>query len=204
MKNISKNFEALYLSANASQLEQGMSWYFTAHAIAKRLYEAYSAQGVTLRQVCGVISALSPNNAWTRNIIDAEILLNAFTSGLTMNDVKVCTFNTNKAKAWSILEGQDAETVITANKTLNFFLNIFVPSERYVCVDGHMLNAGVYGFTRKPLSAVKSTPNTKLTDKTYYGWADVIATLAHKYDILPQQMQAVIWTVYRDLVVQPK
>lgn len=54
MKNISRNFEALFLSATAAQLETGLMWYETAHNVAKRLSDSTDGK-ITLRQACGVI-----------------------------------------------------------------------------------------------------------------------------------------------------
>lgn len=132
-------------------------------------------------------------------------MITAFVSGLTIDDVKVCTFNPNKQKAWKVLQGIDFEELVTANKTLNFFLNILDPSEEYVTIDSHQINAGIYGFQRMPTGIdSKNHKVIKLNDTAYYMWADVIAELADKYSITPCQFQAVVWTVYRDLVLERK
>ena len=54
--------------------------------------------------VVGVLSALSPNNKWERNVIDdTENMCVAYKSDIPLDDVKVCTYNANKQKAIKIL-----------------------------------------------------------------------------------------------------
>jgi hypothetical protein len=49
-------------------------------------------------QAIGVIAALSPNNKWERNCIDAEAMIKTWSIGGDYNMIKVCTFNPNKRK----------------------------------------------------------------------------------------------------------
>jgi hypothetical protein len=59
------------------------------------LSEAYD---LSLGQCVGVIAALSPNNKWGRNCIDAEAMIKAWSYGVDPTTVKVCTFNPNKLR----------------------------------------------------------------------------------------------------------
>ena len=74
-------------------------------------------------KVAQVISALSPRNKWEQNLKDADKVCEAFALGLHPTDIKVCTFHSNKFKAFNILA---SNTQITNNslKTFNFVNNI--------------------------------------------------------------------------------
>ena len=50
-----------------------------------------------------VIAALSPNNKWSRNLVNADALIGAFINGDGIDSVKVSTYHKMKAKAWDIL-----------------------------------------------------------------------------------------------------
>lgn len=197
------NFKALYLLATVKQRQYGLTWYNEAHSVAQGISQL---TGISLVKVAGVISALSPNNSWSRNCVDAQNLCYAFTAGLSKDDVSVCTFNANKNKAWEILKSRDkdVESFFTSNKTLNFFLNILNPKSDFVTVDGHMINAAVFGLTRVNLSAKKKGKDKprSLNDTVYYELADLIAELSEEFELeYPHQFQAIVWSVYRDLGV---
>ena len=58
--------------------------------------------GLNVETVAGVVSALSPNNKWDINIIDAENLIRAYL--FEIEYPKVCTFGTQRDKAIMMLE----------------------------------------------------------------------------------------------------
>jgi len=62
---------ATYFQSNANDRQVGMQWYNNAYQVCVTLGEKY---GVHSDIVAGVIAALSPNNKWESNIIDAEMV----------------------------------------------------------------------------------------------------------------------------------
>ena len=77
-------------------------WYRSALNIAGRIADRYDMR---IETVAGVLAALSPNNRWERNIIDAENIIKCWAAGGTDEDVggdKWHLFN-NEAKALDIL-----------------------------------------------------------------------------------------------------
>jgi hypothetical protein len=56
------------------------------------------------------VSALSPNNRWERNKVDAKAVLRAVRDGVDCADVKVCTYDANKRKAFEIAKGRWTRT----------------------------------------------------------------------------------------------
>jgi hypothetical protein len=87
--------------ASQADIVSGLHWYQRAYDLGVKLIHEYD--GLTMGQAIGVIAALSPNNKWERNCIDAEAMIKTWSIGGDYNMIKVCTFNPNKAKAVAIL-----------------------------------------------------------------------------------------------------
>ena len=87
---------AKFTLATSQEVQLGCDWYPSALKIAARIGEKYDLSAQT---VAGVIAALSPNNRWERNIIDAENIIKCWRAGGTRSDllaVKVCTYGKMK------------------------------------------------------------------------------------------------------------
>ena len=102
---------AKFALATTEEVVSGQQWYRTAYEIASRLARN---NNITVEKAAGVIAALSPNNEWKRNCIDAENMITVYDlcNRRELNDkairehlesLKVCTFNANKYKAIEIL-----------------------------------------------------------------------------------------------------
>ena len=89
-----------------------------------------------------VIAALSPNNKWSRNIVNADALIGAFIRGDGLLSVKVSTYNKMKQKAWDILAARPdydgAKAMLKGQKITSFFMDIM--GEFNVTIDGHARN----------------------------------------------------------------
>ena len=72
---LTKNILSTYYKANQQDLIDGEVWYSKGHEICSMIANQY---GLNVETVAGVVSALSPNNKWDRNIIDAENLIRAY------------------------------------------------------------------------------------------------------------------------------
>ena len=179
---IRENLRTYFDLATTEQIESGRNWYRNAHNICKTL----SGDDYTPEQVAGVISALSPRNKWERNIEDAETVLSAVIDGLLPEHVKVCTFNTNKFKAFEIAKG-DRTIDITSRKTYAFIRNIAHLDPNRVTVDVWHLRA-CFG----------KTIDTGLTPKRYDIIEQITLEEAHKVGLEGFEYQAIVWEVVRD------
>ena len=181
-KKIRENLRMYFDLATQEQIESGKHWYYNAHDICNEL----AGRHYTTEQVAGVISALSPRNKWERNIIDAGTVLRAVVDGLLPEYVKVCTFNTNKFKAFEIAKGNRTITDVS-RKTYAFIRNISGLDPDRVTVDVWHLRA-CFG----------KTIDTGLTPKRY----DIIEAItldeAKKVGLKGFEYQAIIWEVVRD------
>jgi len=200
-----RNILSVYYAAGPVETDYGMTWYTTAHMIARALANAHAGQtdpvhgrGVTLEAVAAVLSALSPSNAWATNVRDADKMLSVFMAGGKLADFTVSTYNANKRKAWAILTGAltpaEAFGKNTSLKTRAFWRNILDPHSAcaHVVVDGHAY--GIWLGERRPLA---KTP--KLSPKLYQTVADAYAEAARAVGVAPSQMQAVTWVTWRNL-----
>jgi hypothetical protein len=181
-KKIRENLRMYFDLASQDQIESGKHWYYNAHDICTEL----AGKHYTTEQVAGVISALSPRNKWERNIIDAGTVLRAVNDGLLPEYVKVCTFNTNKFKAFEIAKGNRTITDVS-RKTYAFIRNIAGLDPDRVTVDVWHLRA-CFG----------KTIDTGLTPKRY----DIIEAItldeAKRVGLKGFEYQAIIWEVVRD------
>ena len=131
LSKISKNLDYFFNVATKQDIKNGLSWYKDANSKAVEISKKYD---IDVYKVAQVISALSPRNKWLQNIKDADKVCQAFTIGLTPNDIKVCTFHTNKFKAFNILNNNVTITDKSL-KTFNFVNNIAYLNNDFLTVD---------------------------------------------------------------------
>jgi len=186
-----------YFLASPDEHEHGMRWYDRANDQAIKL--AASA-GIAVSTAAGVIAALSPNNAWDRNLIDAYNIVRSYVEhgrdDATL--VKVGTYGLNKDKAIRILDGTDPWDAIGGLKVRSFFRLILDPLADDVCIDGH-----AYSIWKGERVATSKVP--KITAKLYaqiqqdYRECASIVSGIKGQKVTPSQLQAITWTVHRNL-----
>ena len=126
-----------YNESTLEERELGEVWYDEAKEYVKIL----SLRFDTPQLICaGVVSALSPNNRWERNKLDAHTVLDAVSQSLSSSQVKVCTFNNNKEKAFAIARG-DIKILQQSPKTYAFAKNISGEDINKVTIDKWHLRA---------------------------------------------------------------
>lgn len=168
----------LYKEATPENHREGMIWYHQARSHAKRLSLKHN---VPLRKVVGIISALSPNNKWHRNLLDADLFLDK-----PLLETKVCTYTDNRIKAIKILSlrpDQDIQDILGGTKTKSFYDNILNENSQMITVDLWMYRA----------------VGLEMSVKNYQIISDAIKLIAdntfHKKGYI---VQATLWTVIRN------
>ena len=68
------NITSVYRDADATQYNEGLLWYSDAQRAAYDIAEKYD---VPVYIAVAVIAALSPNNKWARNLVNADALIGA-------------------------------------------------------------------------------------------------------------------------------
>jgi hypothetical protein len=203
--NIIKTFKA----SNKAERETGLNWYSDTRAFCNMLAARY---GVTPAVAVAVISALSPLNQWSRNKIDAENVLRAYTENekragtrayLDIEElaatVKACTFGRNKMRAFQIIDEQDPSIVQTSRKTRAFHDNILNADSTEVTIDFHAFSIAVgYQYTA---SSQPSVANTLYADvQQAYRNATKHLNRNRKSKLTAYQLQAITWLAWRRLV----
>ena len=192
-----KNILAMYMQATPVDTQEGTVWYNNAHNICQGLADKYR---LPLSTVVGVVSALSPNNKWDRNIMDAENIIRAYVC--EYDYPKVCTFTGNKDKAITILEceidsSENICGILKGNKTIAFFRGIFTDGKcDEITVDGHAFNIWRGMYTS--LNEVPAISNKlyKTVSDAYREAAETINNLeGAKYSAA--QIQAITWVTHR-------
>jgi|TARA_R100000084_G_C4629711_1_gene137719 hypothetical protein len=186
-----KNIIAIYKLANPSEIKHGLTWYVNATKDCKEIAIKYD---LPIHIVIGVVSALSPNNKWERNIVNADDLCKAFIDGQDMDSIKVSTYHKMKQKAWSILEQMPSydETIkiLNGKKIVSFFKNIS-GDESDITIDGHARN--IYYNDRQGLT----TPNTNIRKLEYLDIQKAYLRASKKLGIKAYELQAITWLAWR-------
>ena len=184
---------AVYLMASDIERHNGATFYSQAQTISAEIAADCS---LSLATVAGVVAALSPNNRWERNIVDARRLCSAYVAGGADHaaTIKVATFNGNKRKAIAILAGADPLSVLGGLKVRAFYSAIM--GEDAIVVDGH-----AYAIWRGERIPTSSTP--KISPKLYsaivadYRRAADALSLVIGSPISAVTVQATTWLVWR-------
>ena len=192
-----RNILAMYMQATPVDTQEGTVWYNNAHQICKGLSDKYK---LPLSTVVGVVSALSPNNKWDRNIMDAENIIRAYVG--EYDYPKVCTFTGNKDKAITILEceidsSDNICAILKGNKTIAFFRGILTDGQcDEITVDGHAFNIWRGMYTS--LNEVPAISNKlyKTVSDAYKQAAETINNLEGT-NYSAAQIQAITWVTHR-------
>jgi hypothetical protein len=184
LNKISDGLDYWFDKSNQDDVYNGLNWYKDANRLVVDLSKKYN---VSKLKVASVISALSPRNKWDQNIIDAELVINSFKSNIHHSHIKVCTFDSNKIKAFNILSGC-AEIKDSSRKTYSFVSNICDLNENFVTVDVWYLRAcGTY-------TSIPETPNKTQYDQI----VDLTINKANKLGIRGYEYQAIVWCSIRN------
>ena len=185
------NIISVYRDADETQHAEGLLWYSDAQKAAHNIAVKYD---VPVYLVVAVIAALSPNNKWTRNIVNADALIGAFIRGDGLLSVKVSTYHAMKRKAWDILVARPdydgAKAMLKGQKITSFFCDIM--GEFNVTIDGHARNIA-YG-ERVGLTDDRSNIGVR----EYRALQAAYQEAARRVGLMPYQLQAITWRVWRD------
>jgi len=188
---------AKFTLATSQEVQLGCDWYPSALKISARIGEKY---GVSAEVVAGVIAALSPNNRWERNIIDAEAIIKCWRSGGTrtdMTNVKVCTYGKMKQKAIDILLTRvPIVDILKGKKLIEFFNCITNPALNDVCIDGHAYSVW-FGqrLTMKEVPAI----GIRLRSQIKQDYRDATCFINEELGehFTPASIQAITWVTHK-------
>ena len=196
-----RNIIAVYDLATTGERQEGIEWYNRANRVAAAIA---SEHGISLETAAGVIAALSPNNRWERNIVDAENVIRAYTVGGAEEaaNVKVCTYGKMRDKAIQILE---ATSIIHHDDILNgrkitAFYRCIIGDQEAVCIDGH-----AYSIWFGDRLTMKQVPNIgkKLYAEIVSDYVEAAWFLSgngeNGQSVSAYEVQAITWCAWRRL-----
>ena len=185
------NITSVYRDADETQHAEGLLWYDQA---TREAYHIAMKHDVPVYIAVAVIAALSPNNKWARNLVNADALIGAFVNGDGLLSVKVSTYNKMKQKAWDILVARPsyngAKAMLKGQKITSFFCDIM--GEFNVTIDGHARNIA-YG---ERVSLTDDRSNIGVRE--YRALQAAYEEAARRVGLMPYQLQAITWRVWRD------
>ena len=188
---------AKFTLATSQEVQLGCDWYASAFQISCRIASKYN---IRPEVAAGVIAALSPNNRWERNIIDAEAIIKCWASGGTDEDilaVKCCTYPAMRQKALDILT-RDIPIVEILNgaKIVEFFNCITNPLLNDVCIDGHAYSVW-FGqrLTMKQVPPIGKKLRQQI--KTDYVDATTFINEELNESFTPADIQAITWVTHK-------
>lgn len=183
-ENMYNNMLAYFKMASAEQIEHGKTWYFQAHDECVKL----SAEtGYDLATVCGVVSALSPRCRWELNIKYARTLLQT-------GDVKGAVLGLSVAKAKRIMAGEEIRGVLSGPKTCAFYWNILCPECDKHSTQDTWMGKAFWGL---------SWDGNIRAGAQYDMMHEACDRVAKEHKLLPQQVQAIVWVVIREIGSHP-
>ena len=177
------NLQAVLDLATDEDWSAGLRWYDEAHGVAVLLSDRY---GITVTAAAGIIAALSPQTGWEENKRIADLYISDPTESVHTSDA--C------GKAARILNGEHPEDVLGGNKVRSFYRNIVTPRlSGPVTIDRHAV-AILLGCTTPEYNV---GPHRKVLERkhVYRIATSFYRGAAHRYGILPHELQAVAWLV---------
>ena len=181
LTRISKNLDLFFNLATPEQIKEGKRWYKEANKFCEDTAWEYITKPLI---VASVVSALSPRNRWKQNLKDAKKVFQAIRDGKSPEDIKVCTFNKNKFKAFELAKGNIFITE-DSPKTYNFVRNI-------AHLDPMALTIDIWHI-RACLKQFKSIGNAQIGKIAYKQIKELTIKKADKLGLTGYEYQSIIW-----------
>jgi len=195
----------VYRSSPDTDLVTGMQWYRAAHAFCDELADEYSSLVPSAYHVAGIVAALSPQVSWTQNKRLSRELIEMGSTTSRLERVQT---------AREIMQGDDPYIKLFDPKRQNrkvrsFFMNIAFPDWPKI-PEGHQLPDDIANipphvtldrhawsmlYWDRTITDVLVAPT-----KEYYEWGRCVFVAAADQlgGILPHELQAVTWVVWRN------
>jgi hypothetical protein len=176
------NIAHVYSLATADDIRRGNAWYPLAHGIVREWADTF---GRSMANVACIIAALSPQNEWTRNLIQADDILHG-----NMPSIGGIAANIRKARA--IRDDNATDTIDyfpTGFKVRAFACNL-AGDYSLVTIDTHALQ----------IAAGEVSANLRIrTWDNYATFAGVYTAVAKRFKLEPAILQAITWITWKRL-----
>ena len=161
------------MSSNPNLIDEAKVWYPTEHDYSKNLANKYN---LNLQQITGLFAAFSPLKSVSENKRILVNFLNGSRHGhtsLQMNKAELILQNNKIEKIDVILSGR---------KTTAFHRHLYNPlCKEKICIDTHLIKYFNKG------NVIHITPNR------YSMYENSVKKWAKKVNLLPSELQALLW-----------
>jgi hypothetical protein len=206
VRNQVKNILNIFNQATDTEITNGQYWYLSAHQFCVGLmYAVQKVKGyhdIKEFNIAGIVAALSPGVNWDRNKMDAtDLVMRYLVKGKKVNPYRYGTYPANIKKAEAIFKAKTVDEVAkiimgkSGLKTHAFFHNIMLDMSNHVTVDRHAYKAANNIWEGGAVSM--HAKRYKDTEQAYMLAQDTLKD--HNEPILPAQLQAIVWLVYKRL-----
>lgn len=178
------NLKSLYRLADRDDIAEGLQAYTRYNIVLTQISNHY---GFQLDRTIAAFAALSPNNDYVGNLRSLVSLLAGLNAGTPLDDITVSTYRACLKRAHIFATGQAEFLAVTQGpKTRAFYSNLLDPTDpKPVTIDGHMVGA---------FRGNAGTMKDNLVQRAgYEKIAKSVRLLARKNNMLPNQMQAILW-----------
>lgn len=179
------NLKWMLGQADHVDMSEGQTAYVKYNAVMRQYSDRY---GYQLSKVTAAFCALSPNNDYVGNLRSLTSVIEGLRDGTEHGQIIISTYNHCKYRAIKYLTGEDEfDTDKRGLKIRSFYHNIISPGcPKNVTIDGHIAAA----FCGDPNLVMK---DVILSRKMYREISAVVNRMAKKAELLPNQLQAIIW-----------
>jgi len=179
-----RNLERMFVRVDLIDFNEGQQAYLRYHAVMHSIALHYK---FPIERVVATFASLSPNSDYKGNLRSTVSVLDGLNNDVPCNQIVVSTYKHCRDRAYRYARGDhDFLKKTKGPKIKNFYHNLVDPLDnRWVTIDGHMV-----GCWRDSNSTMKQL---LIKPHEYREIADAIKILAFKHQMLPNQMQAVLW-----------
>lgn len=176
----------LFKRADEIDIREGLRAYERYRCVIQGFADHYS---IPFDRTLAAFVALSPNNDYYGNLRSLSSVLEAVQRGYAIETATITTYNACRDRAHSYATGEvDFLSTVKGPKIRSFYHNIMNPNcKKHVTVDGHMIAA----YLGKNMSMKEA--NFAVRKVGYERIRKAIKSLAYRNDMIPCQMQAIIW-----------
>lgn len=192
-RKLVNSIKRFYAQATAAELIEGLAWYNEANLYCKELASRFN---ISVSQAAGLIAVFSPQAGWLENkryalnyLINPSVQLR---SQVQQDKAKLILTLKSETDIYNAQSTRGA-----AFKTKSFFLNISNPDiVTSVTIDRHAIAVCIQDINN--VHALDQSYG-QLTAKQYAFFESAYLQAANELEILPHQLQAIVWVTYRRL-----